>query len=250
MCWFSFWWKVPKGYMALEQFFVSARTIKRHHHLPYTLRFLPMTCNTPKGLNLYSKAHKRAVAPKKVPAKQTAPGQATPRKFGWHHLDDNIQELICNYTAASFTVEHSNDTFVSSPEFGSRPVQYIVRYEFNLMRRNIAMQEGLVKKFSVKETWSSISKIRTVLRGESEYQAIFHFVRSTEDGMEEVLKARFPSRFAQPGKKKGILKDVRKNFKTMFNMNCVLERGRSVFKDDVEQYCFRRGTPESNTFGV
>jgi hypothetical protein len=33
MCWFSFWWKVPKGYMALELFFVSARTIKRHHHL-------------------------------------------------------------------------------------------------------------------------------------------------------------------------------------------------------------------------
>jgi hypothetical protein len=29
---FSFWWKVPKGYMALELFFVSARTIKRHHH--------------------------------------------------------------------------------------------------------------------------------------------------------------------------------------------------------------------------
>jgi hypothetical protein len=29
---FSFWWKVPKGYMALEQIFVSARTIKRHHH--------------------------------------------------------------------------------------------------------------------------------------------------------------------------------------------------------------------------
>jgi hypothetical protein len=24
--------KVPKGYMALELFFVSARTIKRHHH--------------------------------------------------------------------------------------------------------------------------------------------------------------------------------------------------------------------------
>jgi hypothetical protein len=32
MCWFSFWWKVPKEYMTLEQFFVSARTIKRHHH--------------------------------------------------------------------------------------------------------------------------------------------------------------------------------------------------------------------------
>jgi hypothetical protein len=32
MCCFSFWWKVPKGYMALELFFVSARTIKRHHH--------------------------------------------------------------------------------------------------------------------------------------------------------------------------------------------------------------------------
>jgi hypothetical protein len=32
MCWFSFWWKVPKGYMTLELFFVSARTIKRHHH--------------------------------------------------------------------------------------------------------------------------------------------------------------------------------------------------------------------------
>jgi hypothetical protein len=24
--------KLPKGYMALEQIFVSARTIKRHHH--------------------------------------------------------------------------------------------------------------------------------------------------------------------------------------------------------------------------
>jgi hypothetical protein len=34
---FSFWWKVPKGYMALEQFFVSARTIKRHHHLPVSI---------------------------------------------------------------------------------------------------------------------------------------------------------------------------------------------------------------------
>jgi hypothetical protein len=31
-CFFSFWWKVPKGYMALELFSVSARTIKRHHH--------------------------------------------------------------------------------------------------------------------------------------------------------------------------------------------------------------------------
>jgi hypothetical protein len=31
---FSFWWKVPKGYMALELIFVSARTIKRHHHHP------------------------------------------------------------------------------------------------------------------------------------------------------------------------------------------------------------------------
>jgi hypothetical protein len=30
---FSFWWKVPKGYMALELIFASARTIKRHHHL-------------------------------------------------------------------------------------------------------------------------------------------------------------------------------------------------------------------------
>jgi hypothetical protein len=29
---FSFWWKVPRWYMALEQIFVSARTIKRHHH--------------------------------------------------------------------------------------------------------------------------------------------------------------------------------------------------------------------------
>jgi hypothetical protein len=29
---FSFWWKIPKGYMALELFFVSARTIKRQHH--------------------------------------------------------------------------------------------------------------------------------------------------------------------------------------------------------------------------
>jgi hypothetical protein len=29
---FSFWWKVPKGYMALDLLYVSARTIKRHHH--------------------------------------------------------------------------------------------------------------------------------------------------------------------------------------------------------------------------
>jgi len=29
---FSFWWKVPKGYMTLKLIFVSARTIKRHHH--------------------------------------------------------------------------------------------------------------------------------------------------------------------------------------------------------------------------
>jgi hypothetical protein len=36
MCWFSFLSKVPKGYMALEQFFVSARTIKRHHHYEAT----------------------------------------------------------------------------------------------------------------------------------------------------------------------------------------------------------------------
>ena len=26
---FSFWWKVPKGYIALEQIFVSARTMKK-----------------------------------------------------------------------------------------------------------------------------------------------------------------------------------------------------------------------------
>jgi hypothetical protein len=33
--------KVPKGYVALEIFFVSARTIKRHHHhLSDCLRFL------------------------------------------------------------------------------------------------------------------------------------------------------------------------------------------------------------------
>jgi len=29
---FSFWWKAPKGYMAVELIFVSARTTKRHHH--------------------------------------------------------------------------------------------------------------------------------------------------------------------------------------------------------------------------
>jgi hypothetical protein len=31
--------EVPKGYMALKQFFVSARTIKRHHHHLVTVKF-------------------------------------------------------------------------------------------------------------------------------------------------------------------------------------------------------------------
>jgi hypothetical protein len=35
---FSFWWIVPKGYIALELDFVSARTINRHHHQFSALR--------------------------------------------------------------------------------------------------------------------------------------------------------------------------------------------------------------------
>lgn len=32
VCFLFLWWKVPKGYIALELFFVSARTNKKHHH--------------------------------------------------------------------------------------------------------------------------------------------------------------------------------------------------------------------------
>jgi hypothetical protein len=53
-------------------------------------------------------------------------------------LDEHIQELIRDHTAASFAVEHRDDTYVWFPELDSRDVPHIVRYEFKLMRRSLS----------------------------------------------------------------------------------------------------------------
>jgi len=178
---------------------------------------------------------------------------APPRQFRWHDLDRDVHELILDHTAASFAVERRGTEFNDFPEFGMRLVPTITRYEFKLMRRRLSRgpelevsisrtldpafmqrrewiesdideQESLAKRWQTTATFSSISK--TIVLLFSEYQGAFKFVRTTPDGAEEVLDTPFWSKFELPAKRnKGILEEVRNNFKTILHMNCVLEGG-------------------------
>ena len=179
---------------------------------------------------------------------------APPRKFDLDKLDEGVQRLILNHTAASFSVEHRSSKIAfraESPGLHVRIVHLITRYDFKLMRRNLSRdpelevsitrtldpavmqrrewiesgideQEYFAKRWQNTATWSSISKTIIVLLTHN--KGYFKFVRTTPDGVEEVLETPMWSIFELPGKRHiGIVEEVRNNFKTILHMDCILE---------------------------
>jgi hypothetical protein len=162
-------------------------------------------------------------------------------QFPWDTLSFDMQELIRDYTAASFAVESDFKMRFRFPGLSWANVQYVIRYEFKLLPRNlstspeievrvarfldpafkqsrlflesdVSMQEMLVNNYK-EIKFSAISGVKLGMRHESGAPIPFVQFISRENGMEHVFRTPFWSTI-----ERNTIEEVREKLKSMFHM--------------------------------
>jgi hypothetical protein len=162
-------------------------------------------------------------------------------RFPWGTLPFDMQELIRDHTATSFAVESDFTMRFRFPEVSWTNVQYVLRYEFQLMPRelstrpeievrvtrvldpafkqsrlfiesDVSMQDMLVNNFK-EIKFSAISQVKLEMRHESGEQLPFVQFVSRANGVDRVFRTPFWSAINQ-----NKIEELQHKLKSFFHM--------------------------------